>query len=73
MIDRGETEDELDPHEDCSANMLRDLHRIKATVADPEMQSALLADMKEYDYLLTRIQLELSVIVPPRFKVICNG
>lgn len=67
-----EYDEKIDPNEDISANMLRALHDIKETVADPNMQAALLADIKEYDYLLTRIQLELSTIVPPKFKVIRN-
>ncbi len=56
---------DVDHHAYCSELMLRDLRRIKANVADPEMAPALLADIREYNELLARIQLELSAAVAP--------
>lgn len=62
-----------DPYKHCSAMMLSDLRNIKELVGDAKMKDAILADLAEYDRLLCRIQLELSVIVPPKFKVVSNG
>ena len=60
----------LDPESQCSAMMLRDLHRIKEVVGDPRMRAALMADLAEYDHLLSRIQLELSALEVPKFRMV---
>ena len=61
--------DDVDPYCHRSAMMLRDLHRIKEAFAESKMRDAFLADLKEYDRLLSRIQLELSTLEPAKLKV----
>ena len=62
--------DDVDRYCHRSAMMLRDLQRIKDACAESQMRQALLADVREYDKLLSRIQLELSTLEPPKFRVV---
>lgn len=73
VICREAHEEVIDPFQDRSANIIRVLYQLKADTEDEEMRAALLADLEEYDQLLTRIQLALSTLTPPKFRMVRNG